>query len=212
MLGEHSELLPDGQKRGDMEKESTGSAILKSVIIIVLGAIVVLGLYLVFTRTRSKGPEDTYQFTAVDEVTTTDLVKNYPASARKVVELYARTMQVLYKETYTDDQQDAMIEILAGIMDDELLANNSNFAQGIKSEVKGRKAEDYSISAYVIQSKEPDEVKISGRKMCSVDCLFSLRHGANGTTATYYQFILRRDEDKGNWKILGWTIKENNDD
>ena len=192
-----------------MEKGSTGSAILKSVIIVALGAIVVLGLYMVFTRTRgNSGKDEDYVITAVDEITTTDLGKNYPASARKVVELYARTMQVLYKETYTDDQQDKMIAILSGIMDDELLANNQNFAQGIKSEVKGRKAEDYSISAYVIQSKEPDEVKVSGRRMCTVDCLFSLRHGGNGTTATYYQFILRRDENNGNWKILGWTPKE----
>ena len=192
-----------------MEKGSTGSAILKSVIIVALGAIVVLGLYMVFTRTRgNSGKDEDYVITAVDEITTTDLEKNYPASARKVVELYARTMQVLYKETYTDDQQDKMIAILSGIMDDELLANNQNFAQGIKSEVKGRKAEDYSISAFVIQTKEPDEVKVSGRKMCTVDCLFSLRHGSNGTTATYYQFILRRDENNGNWKILGWTLKE----
>ncbi len=192
-----------------MEKGSTGSAILKSVIIVALGAIVVLGLYMVFTRTRgNSGKDEDYVITAVDEITTTDLDKNYPASARKVVELYARTMQVLYKETYTDDQQDKMIAILSGIMDDELLANTQHFAQGIKSEVKGRKAEDYSISAYVIQSKEPDEVKVSGRRMCTVDCLFSLRHGGNGTTATYYQFILRRDENNGNWKILGWTPKE----
>ncbi len=191
-----------------MEKESSGSAIVKSIVIVALGAIVVLGLYLVFTRTKRTGPEETYQFTAVDEITTTDLDKNYPASARKVVELYAHTMQVLYRETYTDDQQDKMIDILAGIMDEELLLNNPDFARGVQSEVKGRKAEDYSISNYVIQSKEPDEVKVSGRRMCGVDCLFSLRHGGNGTTATYYQFILRRDEDKGNWKILGWTIKE----
>lgn len=191
-----------------MEKESSGSAIVKSIVIVALGAIVVLGLYLVFTRTKRTGPEETYQITAVDEITTTDLDRNYPASARKVVELYAHTMQVLYRETYTDDQQDKMIATLAGIMDEELLLNNPDFARGVKSEVKGRKAEDYSISNYVIQSKEPDEVKVSGRRMCGVDCLFSLRHGGNGTTATYYQFILRRDEDKGNWKILGWTIKE----
>ena len=191
-----------------MEKESTGSAILKSVIIIALGAIVVLGLYLIFTRSRSKGNEETYQFTAVDEITTVDLDRNYPASARKVVELYAHTMQVLYRETYTDEQQDKMISVLIGIMDTELLDANLDFAGGIKSEVTGRKAEDYSISNYVIQTKEPDEIKVDGRKMCYVDCLFSLRHGANGTTANYYRFILRRDEIKGNWKILGWTLKE----
>ena len=75
-------------------------------------------------------------------------------------------------------------------------------------EVKGRKEQDYSISNYVMtQSKEPEEVKVDGRMMCTVECLFSLRHGSNGTSANYYEFIMRRDETTGNWKILGWTLK-----
>ncbi|MBR1671290.1 MAG: hypothetical protein IJ695_11400 [Butyrivibrio sp.] len=191
-----------------MEKGSVGSAVLKSVILLVLGALVVLGIYFVFSRSRTTGSEESYEITVVDEITTTNLEKNYPASARKVVELYARTMQVLYRETYSDEQQDKMIEVLAGIMDDELLANNLNFAQSIKNEVKERKSNDYSISAFVVQTREPDEVTVEGRRMCDVDCLFSLRQGTNGTTANYYQFILRREETTGNWKILGWTLKE----
>ncbi|MBQ7425007.1 MAG: hypothetical protein IJV21_01940, partial [Lachnospiraceae bacterium] len=123
-----------------MEKGSVGSAVLKSVILLVLGALVVLGIYFVFSRSRTTGSEESYEITVVDEITTTNLEKNYPASARKVVELYARTMQVLYRETYSDEQQDKMIEVLAGIMDDELLANNLNFAQSIKNEVKERKS------------------------------------------------------------------------
>ena len=32
-----------------------------------------------------------------------------------------------------------MIEVLAGIMDDELLANQNNFSKSIKNEVKNKK-------------------------------------------------------------------------
>ncbi len=195
-----------------MEKESTSSAIVKSVVLVVLAAIVVLGLYLVFTRSKRVDKEEDYKITVVDEITTTNLEKNYPASARKVIDLYCKTMQVLYREEYTDEQQDKMIGVLAGIMDDELLANNSSFAQSIKKEVADRKSKDYSISSYVVQTKEPEEVTLDGRKMCNVDSLMSLRMATNGTVATYYQFILRRDLVTNNWKILGWTIKENNDD
>jgi flagellar basal body-associated protein FliL len=197
-----------GEKRGDMEKGSTSSAVIKSIVLVVLGAIVVLGLYFLFTRNKNTSNEETYTITVVDEITTTNLEKNYPASARKVVELYAKTMQVLYRETYTDDQRDKMIEVIQGLMDDELLANNPNFAQSIRNEVKERRQGDYSISAFVVQTKEPEEVTVDGRKMCNVDCLFNLRHASNGTTANYYQFVLRRESANGNWKILGWTIKE----
>ncbi len=191
-----------------MEKGGTGSAIIKSIILVVLGAIIVLGLYLLFTRNHRTPTEETYDLTVVDEITTTNLERNYPASARKVVELYARTMQVLYKEEYSEEQENKMIDILMGIMDEELLTNNLNFASSIKSEITGRKAEDYSISNYVMtQAREPEEINVDGRMMCTVECLFSLRHGSNGTSANYYEFIMRRDETTGNWKILGWTLK-----
>ena len=187
-------------------------AVVKAIVMTVLAAIVVLGLYMVFTRSKKKGPEESYDITVVDEITTTNLDKNYPASARKVVELYVKTMQALYRETYSDSQEDAMIAVVEGLMDDELLANNSNFAKSIKNEVKERRDGDYSISAFVVQSKEPKEVMVNGRKMCNVDCLINLRHASNGTTATYYQYIMRREKENGNWKILGWTIKEDDND
>ena len=187
-------------------------AVIKAIVMTVLAAIVVLGLYMVFTRSKKVGPEESYDLSVVDEITTTDLEKNYPASARKVVELYAKTMQVLYREQYSDKQEDTMIAVVQGLMDEELLAGNSSFVQSIKNEVKERREGDYSISAYVVQSKEPKEVSVNGRKMCNVDCLINLRHASNGTTANYYQFIMRREKETGNWKILGWVIKDENDD
>ncbi len=196
-------------ERGNMEKGSVGSAIIKSVVLIVLGAMVILGVYLMLTRTkRQPAKDEDYTITVVDEITTTNLEKTYPASARKVVELYAKIMQTLYRETYSEDQRDAMIAVLQGLMDEELLANNVNFAGAIQVEVNSRKAQQYSIPAYVVQAKEPEEVSVDGRKMCSVDCLFNVRNATNPTVTHYYTFILRRDQETGNWKILGWTPKE----
>ncbi|MCR5671716.1 MAG: hypothetical protein K6G10_11980 [Butyrivibrio sp.] len=189
-----------------MEKGSTGSAVVKSIVLVALAALIVMGLYLMFTRGKRSGGEETYDLTVVDEITTTNLEKNYPADPRKVVELYAKTMQTLYKAEYSKDQQIQMISTLAGIMDDELLANQGNFAQSIINEVNNRRENDYSIPSFVVQTKDPEEVTVNGTRMCDVDCLFSLRHGTV-TNATYYQFVLRKDES-GHWKILGWTLKE----
>ena len=101
-----------------------------------------------------------------------------------------------------------LLDILAGIMDDELMANQSNFAKSIKDEVKEKKEGDYSISTYVVQTREPEQVKVGGKKMCTVDCQFYLRKGSTGVPI-YYQFVLRRD-DNGKWKILGWEALDNN--
>ncbi len=189
-----------------MEKKSVSSAVIKSVVLVVLGALVILGIYLIFNRNKNVAKEEDYVLTVVDEITTTDLSKSYPADARMIVSFYAKIMQTLYKETYTEEQEDKMISVLAGIMDDELLANQSDFNKAVKNEVQERKAGDYSISTYVVQTKEPEVVKIDGSKMCNVDCLFTLRKGTTHT-ATYYQYVMRQD-DEGKWKILGWTIKE----
>ncbi len=190
-----------------MKKSSVSSAVIKSIVLAVLGALIILGVYLMLTRGKSRpGKEENYELTAVDEITTTNLDKNYPADARMVVEFYGKIMRTLYRETYSDDQQDKMIEVLAGIMDDELLANQSNFSKSIKNEVKNKKEGDYSVVSYVVQGKEPDVVKVDGRKMCTVECLFALRKGTSHVPITY-DFIMRQDED-GKWKILGWTVKD----
>lgn len=190
-----------------MKKSSVSSAVIKSIVLAVLGALIILGVYLMLTRGKSRpGKEEDYELTVVDEITTTNLDKNYPADARRVVEFYGKIMRTLYRETYSDEQQDKMIEVLAGIMDDELLANQNNFSKSIKNEVKNKKEGDYSVVSYVVQGKEPDVVKVDGRKMCTVECLFALRKGTSHVPITY-NFVMRQDEN-GKWKILGWTVKD----
>jgi hypothetical protein len=192
-----------------MEKGSVSSAVIKSVILIALGALIVLGVYMLFTRNRKSPTEESYNPTVVDELTTTNLDKNYPASARKVVELYIHTMQVMYKEEYNEDQEAKMIELLRGIMDDELLSINRNFDNDIRDEVKRKKSEDNSISNFeILQKREPEEYKKDGRWMCKIDCIYYMRMGTTGTTTVDYVFLLRRDEATKNWKIYGWTLKE----
>ena len=144
-----------------MENNSVKSAILKSIVLLALGAVVIVGLYFMFVGTKKDPGEEQYNLTAVDEITTTNLEKNYPANPRKVVDLYANIMKVLYKEEYTDGQQDKMLEVLQGIMDDELLAGQSDFKKSIKNELAERKKGDYSISNYIVQNSEPDILNVS---------------------------------------------------
>ena len=186
-------------------ENGTKSAIIKSVVLVILAAIFIGGIYFVLTRSKKPHSEEGYKLTVVDEITTTNLDKNYPADPRMVVELYGKIMQTMYKESYTDDQQDKMLDVLEGIMDDELLANQTNFKKSIKDEVKERKEGDYSISVYQVQRIDL-EAKLDGRNACTVDCYFYLRQGTAGIPSIY-QFLLRQDAN-GRWKILGWQAKE----
>lgn len=187
-------------------ESSTKSAIIKSVVLLVLGAIVVAGIYFALTRGKKSGGSEEYQLTAVDEITTIELDKTYPADARKVVELYAQIMRVLYNEKYNDTQEEKMLSVLAGIMDDELMANQINFNKSMSNEIESRKKDGYTFSTYQVQNYEPDVVTVDGKKMCDVDCFFSLMEN-NSRINMYYTFYLRRDADK-RWKILGWEMKQ----
>ena len=122
-----------------------------------------------------------------------------------MVELYAKTMQVLYREDYSADQELKMISVLSGLMDEDLLANQTNLPQSIKKEIQDRKKDDYSISNYVIVTKEPEITTVDGRKMCHIDCWYSLRKGTAGTTVLKYRYVMRQDsEDR--WKVFGWDL------
>ncbi|RKM59471.1 MULTISPECIES: DUF6715 family protein [unclassified Butyrivibrio] len=191
----------------------TKSAVIKSVVLIFFAALIVLGMYLLLTRNKEKEPkyDESYALSSVDEITTTNLDKNYPANPKKVVELYAKTMQILYRETYSADQELKMITVLSGLMDDELLANQANFTQSMRNEVQERKKEDYSISNYVVLTKDIDETTVDGRKMCHVDLMYSLRKGTSGTSILKYRYVMRQD-DAGNWKIMGWDLAPNDED
>ena len=81
-----------------------------------------------------------------------------------VVELYGKIMRTMYRETYTEDQQNKMITVLAGIMDDELLANQNNFPKSIKNEIKEKKDGDYSIVTYIVQAKDKSSI-LRGRRI-----------------------------------------------
>ncbi len=181
------------------------SAVVKSIVLVLLGAIIVLGVFMILTRNKKSQNGEDYVLTNVDAISTINLEKSYPADPKMVVELYGQIMQTLYRENYTDEQQDKMLDVLAGIMDDELLANQTNFKKSMKDEIKQRKADDYSISTYQFQRID-QEAKLDGRNACTADCYFYLRQGTGGTPIIY-TFVLRQDANK-RWKILGWQPKE----
>jgi hypothetical protein len=193
-----------------MEKNSVGSAIAKSVVLVLLGAGIVLAVFMLFNRDVSeKKPkgEESYKLSAVDQITTTNLDKNYPADPRKVVELYCQIIKVMYNEKYTADQQKAMLDVLAGILDEELLANQTNFYAAMSNEAQSRKDEGYSFSTYQVNSSTPEEIIINDRKCCEVECYYSLMKGAT-RESMYYTFLLRKDDQK-RWKIAYYGPTQN---
>ena len=195
-----------------MSKGQDNSGLIKAAVLIVaIGIIVFVAYFFIINRNPSTNDNaETDVLTPVQEITAMDLTKSYPASPTLVVELYSKIMQVMYKYDYTDDEFSKMATVLGQLFDDELMANQTNYPSGIKSDVDQKKTDDYAISTYTIQS-ESDIIKqeVDGDQIAYVQCIYAVRH-STATQNTVYLFVLRQDAE-GNWKILGWT-SENADE
>ncbi len=192
--------------------ESTKNSIFKTVLLMFLAAVVGISIFVVITR-NGKNTNTTTEdqvLTEVQKITTIDLAKSYPKTPPTVVDLYARTMKVLYKQTYTDEEFDKMAAILAGIFDSEFLLNQSNWPDGLKNEVDEKKKGDYSITKYEVLTSDLQEKRDNGEEISNVLAKINLRHGTS-TTPYNYLFVLRKDSE-GLWKIMGWTVSEITDE
>ncbi len=189
-------------------EESTKNGIIKAIVLMVLTAIVLLGVFMLFTRNGSKSntPTEEQELTEVQKITTIDLSKSYPQTPASVAELYLKIMQVMYKQTYTDEEFNQMAEVMKGIFDDELIAQQTNWPEGLRSEVSAKKEGDYSIPVYEVLSSDAQMTTDAGEEVSNVMAKVSLRHGT-GSVQYAYLFVLRKDASD-NWKIMGWTSQE----
>ena len=185
--------------------DGTRSSLIKTVVMIALVAVVVFAVFFIVVK---RGPRDNTtkeesKLTVVDEIVSLDLDRSYPPTPREVVELYLRIRQAMYRQSYTDDQFSQMASRLAGIMDLELLNNQTNWPLSLRDEVYDRKKNDCSIVSFIVDKS--DEVKVSnvnGADLASLCCILGWRRGTH-TDNEKYQFLLRKDSE-GRWKILGY--------
>ena len=76
----------------------------KFVIIIVVCVCVILGGYYYLTNRNNAKEEENITLTEIQELTTKNLDKNFPATPREVVKLYNRIITCFYNDEYTDDE------------------------------------------------------------------------------------------------------------
>ena len=191
-------------------RSSSSSGALKYVLLIALGGLVVLGVFLWFAfppGPDEKSDEDSMVLTKVQTVTTMDLEANYPNNERDVVSMYGRIMQVLYNEEYDEKAIEAMATQLQVLYDSELILNQPSYFLQLQQEVAQKKADGFTIQNYVVPDKNDVTFFTQDERECAgMEVLFSVRN-ATKIEATYYVFILRKEETTGRWKILGWEPK-----
>lgn len=191
--------------------ESTKNGIIKAIILMVLGALIAVSAFVIITRggKNSNSTTEDQVLTEVQKITTMDLSKSYPQTPPAVVELYAHITQIMYKQSYTDEEFNKMATVMGGTFDDEFMAIQTNWPESLRNEVNEKREGDFSIPTYEVLTSDLQEKRDNGEEIANVLARINLRHGTH-TNSYNYLFVLRKDSE-GLWKIMGWTVSEATD-
>lgn len=175
---------------------------LKSIIIVVICAILCLG-YFYYLSNRNADKEE--ELSEVEMVISKDLEKSYPQTPREVVKFYNRILKCYYNEEYTEAQLEQLVDQVILLMDEELKEKNprEQFIANVKADIKAFQEEKKQMSGIQLAGTDDIEKKtIEGREYAYVQSSYYIKSEKSGARASQ-TYILRKDED-GNWKILGF--------
>lgn len=184
------------------------------IVIIALITVVALcfGFYFVKKYVDSNSGENG-NLTKVQKLITRNLDENYPQTPRAVVKLYNQFINCYYKEKYSDEELDSLVEQAQKLFDDELKQNNpkDKLKASVMADVK-----DYKDRSKVISQTsvcDTDEVRFvtdkeKGDSLAYVQASYFIKEKKE-YSRTYQMYVLRKDAS-GRWKIITYYQLEGN--
>ncbi len=180
----------------------------------IIGGVIILGIviWIVFYTVNNRKSDSVFNNksennTEAQAIISKNLDRFYPSSAREVVKLYQRINVCLMTNTYSEDEFYKLVDQLRLLYDDELLELNprDGYAEALYDEITLFRNDGKSIPVTNIQlESQAEKYTKDGKNMASIVAMFVVK-SKTGLDRTYEKFILRED-DKGNWKILGWEL------
>ncbi len=176
----------------------------------IIAAIIIFSYYYIQTTTKPLFPNMSGDKSEAQILIEKDLELAYPATPREVMRLFLRVTKCLYNDDLTEEEIESLVSKLREINDEELLEINTLENQIIilKEEIDEFKEENKKLSNYSIEESESIVYWTKdGRDYASV-LVSSTFTKSKELIKVYEDFTLRRDED-GKWKILGWSLSDN---
>jgi len=187
------------------------TGIVKTVIIVVLLAAIVLTFFLFQGHKSGQQAQSESVATVVQSVLMRDLRYNYPPTPKEVVKYYAELTECFYNEKYSDEELLQLAAKIQELYDVELIANKTQeqYIEDLKNDIAEMKQDGYTIASYEVSASTDVEYFTQDGYSCArLYCTFYLRKGGtSGRAPSLERFLLRQDEDQ-HWKILGWELVE----
>lgn len=179
------------------------------IVIAVVCILVICGGFFLFSQSLNPGNPD--ELTELEKVLVKDLEKDYPKTPREVVKFYNRIVQCYHSENLKKDDLGKLVDQMMLLWDKDMLAKNPRDAYyaAVVADIDLYKQTKKTITSITIcDTNDVDYVTDdrNGDKLAFVDTTYFVN--TDGKFTNSYMRIGVRQDDAGNWKIIGVTLKE----
>lgn len=176
--------------------------------VVLLGLIVWYYFYL-SSHSQKDAESQGVVTTAVQDVLSRNLEKNYPATPREVMRYYNEIQECYYnEESDSDTVKDLMLKSRE-LFDAELLIENPEDTQlrDLKEEIASFHKEKRKIFSWKTDASDEVEYNtVDGEEWASIHSYYVLN--TNGVHTKTTQIFLMRKDSQDRWKIYGWDIED----
>lgn len=193
-----------------MEKKKS-KTVRNTIIIMLFMAVGIIGIFW-WIINQDKTADGTINSNATEAETLLqrDMVNNYPKTPRELLKLYSRFTKCMYNDEMNDETLKALLEKKRKLFDQELLEKNPIEVQmeNLKIDIESYRNDKRVIANYIVDKSSDIEIKkVDDVEAAKASVAFFVKN-TNGYEEVYEEFTLRVDKE-GNWKILGWIEKRN---
>ncbi len=171
------------------------------ILVIVIGAL----FYYVYLGNHSARQKESSNQTEAEKLLNYDFENDYPKTVRETVKLHNTYLKYAYNGTFTEEELETVNKDIRQLFDDELLQYNSEEDQlsGLKEEIQSYNDDEKKfVNFSVAEGSQVQYNTDNGRNYAKIRVSLVIKvKGASAYPEEDY--ILRQDEN-GNWKILGW--------
>lgn len=190
------------EKRG---KESVKEHTLRFIVILILAAVVILGVYLHLTnRSKNSAQQAEENMTETETLKNYDLTNQYPKQVRDVVKLYCRYMKCMYNENLSEEELEILNTQVRELYSEALLAENNETVQfsELLKDVESFHAAGKIFIGYTVEVEEDVQYSsLNGTEYAIVDVTCNIKERGS-TNTLQIEYLLVKENDQ--WKIVGW--------
>lgn len=187
----------------------------KSTIKTVAIAVFFVAIFLIYFNSlgnKSSQPRSEKAKTEVEQLSSYDMLGNYPKTPRDVVKLHCRFFKIFYGEKLTDDELYILNQQVRYLYSSDLLALNNENANliNLKNSIEKMDEEGYLYKSFTLpEASQIKEYTQNGIEMATMEVTVTIDM-EDTIGYLYVQYVLVKENDQ--WKIEAWgeTMMNNN--